>query len=182
MVMRRTTLILLAVLGVVVIGAVAMYFVFPDQVRNVLGGSNTNTTNLNTTTNTSTTPTNLSTPQDLSGDTALTSTLKIGTGELQFSSLDRIGEFEQTPAPEGEEYIIMYFEGLDASLTSSAFTVLSAAQLVDGSKRYTPTKLKVATNVVKNDRGYIVFVAPTSVTKPVLEVGTGADVQRVELP
>ncbi len=181
MAMRRTTVILLSILAVICIGG-AGYLWATHTAIVVPWAKNTNTTNLNITTNTSTTPTNLSTPQDLSGDTPLTSTLKLGTGELQFSSLDRIGEFEQTPAPDGQEYIIMYFEGLDASLTSSAFTVLSAAQLVDGSKRYTPSKLKVATNVVKNDRGYIVFVAPTSVTKPVLEVGTGADVQRVELP
>ncbi len=185
MVLPRRTLILLVILVVVIAAGVVGFVMFPDQVREALGGktnanSTTNTSVNNT--NTSTTPTNLSTPQDLSGDTALTATVKIGMVDVKFTSLDRLENFDQTVAPANQRYVVVYFEGLDQSATAAVFTTMSASQLVDGNKRYSPDKLKVATNVVANDRGYVVFLVPTNAGKLVLEVGSGAEVQRVELP
>lgn len=184
MVLRRTTLILLVVLTVLVVGAVVGFIMFPERVKDALNGkTNTNTTTPTVTnTNSSTTPTNLSTPQDLNGDTPLTATLKFGTTELQFTSLDRLPTFDQIAAPEGQQYVVLYFEGIASAATAMVFDSLASAQLVDGAKRYTPEKLKVATDVVKNDRGYIVFITPSTAGKLMMEVGSGAEAQSVVLP
>lgn len=185
MAIRRTTVILVSILALVVVAGVVLFMMFPDQAREALGGKSSTNSTTNTATqnsNTTTAPTNLSTPQDLSGDTPLTATMKVGASTIVFSSLDRLNAFDQIPAPENQRFVVMYFEGLPAAETASVFEALAQAQLVDGDKRYSPDKLKIATNVVKNDRGYLVFIVPTDAGKLVLEVGSGTEVQRVELP
>ncbi len=184
MALRRTTLILLIVLGVVIAAGVVLYFMFPDKVNEVLNRSTTTNTNTAVTANvnTSITPTNLSTTQDLSGDTALTASVKAGTTVVQFTSFDRVETFDQTPAPANQQYVVMYFEGVDGAATNAVFNALDTAQMVSGNQRYSRDVLKVAANVVKNDRGYIVFIVPASSKNLTLEVGSGADVQSVKLP
>lgn len=184
MAMRRTTLILLIVLVVVVIGAAALYLMFPDKVNEVFSGKKTSNTNTTTTVNTNTVsvPTNLSTTQDLSGDTALTGSIKVGATTVSFTSFDRVDTFDQTPAPANQQYVIMYFEGIDGAATNAVFNALDTAQMVSGDNRYSRGVLKVATNIVKNDRGYIVFVVPVDSQQLTLEVGSGANVQQVKLP
>lgn len=182
MALRRTTLTLLIVLILVIAGGGVLYFMFPETVNTVLNRNTTITTNTTVNTNTSVTPTNLSTTQDLVGDNPLTGTIKVGTTEVKFTSFDRVETFNQTAAPAGQQYVVLYFEGVDGSATNAVFNTFDTAQVTAGDKRYSRDVLKVAANIVKNDRGYIAFIVPTTSKDLTLEVGSGANVQTVKLP
>lgn len=182
MALPRRTLVLIVVLILAIAAAGAVWFMFPEKIDSVFGGKKGGTNTNIVVENTNTTTANLSTPQDLSGDTPLTATVKIGTTEVKFTSLDRLGNFDQTAAPANQQHLILYFEGLNPADTSTVFTALNGAQIVDGDKRYSIVSLKVASNIVKNDRGYAVFLIPTTTGKLTFEVGTGPDLQRVDLP
>jgi len=82
----------------------------------------------------------------------------------------------------GKEYVIVYFDGIAGDKVLAVEQVLEHdATLVSGKDTYPLAGLKVATTVVKNDRGYLKFAVPSGTKNLTLQIGTGASAQTVKL-
>lgn len=181
--MSRTTLILITILAIVAIGGGAYLWLNKDSLSNPLSTTNT-TTNSTTTanTNTSTANLNLSTADTLKGDKTLDTKLTVGGADIQVTSSLKAATYESVAAPAGKEFLVIYFEGISGDKVSVVDAALaSGAHLLVGTTTVALTGIKVATNVVKNDRGYLKFIVPIGASNVNLEVGTGVSAQRVKL-
>lgn len=181
--MSRTTLILILVLAVVAIGGGVYLWLNKDN----LSFSNTPTTNTTTNTtvsNTNSTVTNLnlSTTDTQKGDKELDQSLTVAGTSVHVSSSIKADTFLGETAPKNSTFVIVYFDGLPSTSISAVNQALKTdAHLLVGSTVVPLSGLKVAGQVVQNDRGYFKFVVTSDASNMTLEVGSGNDAQRVKL-
>ncbi len=182
--MSRSSIILFTVLAVVILGGGA--FLWLNKGLWMKPASTTNTTNTATVTNSSvnrlTANLNLSTPDTLKGDKSLDNTLVVASTSVHVSSSLKTATYEGAPAPAGKEFVIVYFDPITADKVEAVDQALEAnIHLVFGQETIALTGVKIAANLVKNDRGYLKFIVPTNAAHLILEFGTGSSAQRVAL-
>ena len=179
--MHRPLLILLVVLGLVLVGGVVWWWYHQDDVKNVIQGKNTNTVT-NTTSNTNTIV-NATLPTEVKGDTAVTGKLTVNGVAVTISSFSKVGTFEGTQAEAGKIFVVLYIDAVKSADVISVKNGLQAdAHLITNLETLPLASLKIASDTVSNDRGYMRFTASDKATGLVLEVGSGSTAQRVELP
>lgn len=183
--MRRSTLILLLVLAVIVLGGGAYLWWQKDSLSwpwSTGTGANTNTVtntvvNLNPPTNTNTTL-----PTEVKGEKPVTGTLTNGAITVTFNSQSRVKSSDGLTADKGETLLLLYFDPVAAVSGSTVTAFLKDVRLTDGQNTYTLKALRVASATVTNDRGHLTFLVPDDAKNLVLELGSGATVQRVTVP
>ncbi len=184
--MNKRLLILISALVVAGIGGGLWYWMHRDQVGQALNGNqNTNATVSTNTGNTNrTTPTNLNLSSEQKGDIAMDEHATIGGVDLHFSSVSKVDSYEGDPAGVGNSFLVVYFDGLPSS------KVLGVKQAIDtGALTLTSAKgfgtiatVKVASDIVKNDRGYIKFIVKSDESGFSLNTGAGDNVHVLKLP
>lgn len=185
--MTRTTMILVVILAVVVIGGGA--YLWMNKGTLSWPGSTTTNTNAavvtNTTANTNAVNlanANLSIPDTLKGDQVIDKTISIAGADVHFTSSLRATKYNNVNADAGTSFIIIYFDGLPgASVMPVNQALTTTAHLVNGTKTIALGGLKTASNLIKNDRGYLKFTVPTAAKNLQLEIGSGASAQRIAL-
>ena len=187
--MRRTTLILLIVLAVVVIGGGYYLATNKDKVTDLFNRNsnqtvnNTNQINTNRVTNTSIAPVNITLPVEVKGDTTLAGTLTVNGVTINLNSTLWTDSYLDLKAGEGKKLLLVYIDAVQptqvAGLVGPITTNVSLLYQGGSSpvRRY-----KVASNQVKNDRGWLLFMVPAKATKIYLTNGTGPTAESVSIP
>lgn len=183
--MSRTTTILLSILAVAVVGGGVYVWLMRDS----LNLPWTTTTNTATTTNTSTvvnttntSPTTITLPTEVKGDTAASGTLKIGTVDVTISSTQRQTTADGVTADKGQTFLLVYIDPVAPTSVSTVDQGIRDIKVIDGIKSYPLLALKVASTYISGDRGHLRFAIPEKATGLVLQLGTGATAQTVNLP
>ncbi len=182
--MRRTTLILIISLVVVIAAGVGLYVTGYIS----LPTSNTNTTNtaniplVNTSTNTATV-TNTSLPSEVKGDTTLTGKLTIGGVALTISSMQYTTSHADVTASATSRLVMVYTDPIPvASVASVVDGMVAGMKVTYKGGEAEVRRYKVASDVVKNDRGYFLFEVPKTAGALTLVYGSDLNVQRVDVP
>jgi len=187
--MRRTTIILLMVLIVVIAGGGVYWWLNKDTISSLLSGEkniNQGTTNtpvavINSSPDLSNV--NYSLPVPIQGDTAMDATLSVNGAQLHFSSLQKTATFDSNPAPAGQTYLLIYFDGLEAADAEKIQPLIrNETQLVTSQGVVKIGAYKIALKLIANDRGYLRFTISDKITKPELQIGSGAAVAKATIP
>ncbi len=179
--MNRRLLILIIILVVALAGAGVWWYFNQDQVKSVLN-PNSNATNTNTVSNTNAAPVNGSLVTEQKGTTAIDFKTTVNDVEVHFSSASKLTTFAGEPAEEGKSFIVVYFDALasDKVLAAQAGLYQRASVLYRGGVA-PMTSLKVASDVVSGDRGYLKFILPADATSLKLQIGDDGK-QQTDLP
>ena len=121
-------------------------------------------------------------PNEVKGDTKVEGVLKVGEIEVKISSMQRMTKADGFTADTGKSMLAVHFDQLAAVNGAAVNAALQAIQLMEGKTSYPLQALKVASPLIKNDRGHMTFMIPTTASSLQLVLGTGADAQRVSLP
>lgn len=180
--MRRSTLILIIVLILVLAGAGVWFWFNQGALKSILNRSTVNT-NTTTTGNLNRAPVTGTIPNVVEGNQALTGTVKVHEVTVTLTSLLKTKSFESIGADKGKTYIVIYFQPVASTDVLKVKQGLEAnAHVLAGTTVIPLDSIKVASDQVKNDRGYIKFVVLDTATNLQLEVGSGSAAQHVKLP
>jgi len=187
--MSRTTKILLAVLAVMVVGAGAYFAMNWSKVTDLLNGNkntavvaNTNAAVTNTTTNRATNL-NVSLPSEVKGSVTLNGNLTVGGVKLHFGSLQWTNQYLDVKAATGKTLLVIFVDQLTAAQIAPVVDVLSQdVKLQVGGTSVDVRRFKIASDQIKNDRGYLLFEVPTNATNIALVRGSGPSSESVSIP
>lgn len=184
--MRRTTLILLVALAVVIIsGGVYVWLnrtQFQQTIANLSGTTKTNA-NTNAAVVTNVPLKVINAPVNAHGDTPLTGKLTINGVDLALTSLQRADTYQGTPAGANQTYLQIYIDPIKPEQVQAVNrTLLTNSHLTDGQTTYALQALKISSTLTLNDRGYFLFKIPTAAKNVQLVVGAGTTAQTVTLP
>lgn len=184
--MKRTTLILVSVLAVVLIGGGIYFWMNQDKVKNVLQG-NQNSAAANTNTgleNVNSASGNLNLPNEQKGDQSMDATGTVAGTSLHFSSASRVDSFEGDGAGDDQMFVVVYFDGVASDKVLPVKRAIESGEikLMTNQGEGQIATIKVATTAFQNDRGYVKFSVGSGSGNFRLQVGTGTAVQEFELP
>lgn len=182
--MRRSTLILLTVLAVVVSAGGAYVWLMKDSLK-LPWTSNSNTavnTNTVAVVNTTNTATSITLPTEVKGDTVASGTLKIGSVDVKISSQQKQVTADGVTADKGQTFLLVYFDAVEPANVSVVDRGIRDVKVVNGVSSYPLLALKVASTYAKGDRGYLRFSIPEKATGLLLQLGSGTTLQTVTLP
>lgn len=188
--MRRTTIILLAVL-IVILGAGTYLWVTKTKIAVPwIKESNTavtNTANKNSASNSNTTvtptpPVNTSLPTEVKGDTAFSGTMSIGGVQLSLSSLQWTTSYNGLKPATGNKLLVIYIDPIPFMSVAAAMNGMSQVSLSTSGGVISLLQNKIAGDSIKNDRGYLLFDVPTNAKDLFLQNGPGPTAQRLSIP
>lgn len=176
--MRRSLVILIAVLLVVIIGGGLYFWLHRGTVKSVLNPQTNSQASANTPTIAKNSNTSL--PVEIKGDKTLDATVKLINGlSIHFTSLTKADSFATVTADTGKTFIIVFFEPMTgAEVLAASQTLPAEVKLQVGKNTYEASSVKVASTTVKNDRGYLKFIVPSSTTAASLVAGSN----QIKLP
>ena len=180
MAMSRTTSILLVVLAVAVIGGGVYFWLNKDKVASLFNSNQANTNALAENTNHAIVNGSV---QNVEGQTPLQGQITVGDTTLTVTSMTRDTKFESLDAPKDQDFVVVFFNGVSSNKVFAVQKgLMGNADVSDGKTSYALEGLKVASDLVANDHGYLKFVVPHTASKLTLEVGSGPTAQRLQLP
>ncbi len=163
----------------VLIAAGVVWYFNQDTVSSYVSGkSNTENTNQNTnaTTNTNAAPTNLALQTEFKGDHTLDETVTVADVPLHFSSASKLTSFEGKDAADGQSFVVVYFDAVESNQVLAVQNGLSGLVVLHSSAgNANLSSLKVASNTVSGDRGYMKFSLPTAATDLQVIFGDSGD-------
>ena len=177
--MRRTTIILVSVLIVALVGAGVWFWMnratiaWPWQAPK----TNTNTTTTNTTTNTVAANTNTvlaNLPVPVQGTTAATGSLKVGGVTVDVNSLQVFSTYSGVTPAAGKQLLVVFIEPLTPAQATQIAALMSSISLKVGVTSIPMHRYKIATTQVSGDRGFFAFDIPSN-TKTAKLVSTIGD-------
>ncbi len=180
--MPRTTLILVSLLVVVILGGAGYLWVTHTPIT-LPGAKVTNVASTNTNASVNTAPSVINAPVNAHGDTPLSGKLTVTGVEVAVSSLQRVATYEGAPADKDQTFLLVYIDPVKPEQVQAVNrALLTDAHLLDGATTYKLLTLKVSSTLTLNDRGFLRFQVPTAAKNLKLGVGTGKDAQSVSLP
>ncbi len=182
--MRRSTLILIVALVVVLGAAAALYLT--GMLKLPTNNTNTSTQNenlplVNSTTNTAVT--NSSLPANVQGDTILTGSLTIGGVKMTISSLQYTARYADVSASSGKQLVMVYTDPIpNASITAVVDGMTTDMKVTYTGGEAMVRRYKVASDTVKNDHGYFLFEVPKNAGALTLVYGADLSAQKLTIP
>jgi hypothetical protein len=186
--MSRTMIGLMSVLAIVVIGGGFWFAMNQDRVKDLLSPNKNTTTNSAVITNqprnqNASYVTNVSAPVEVKGDTATSGTITVAGVALKISSVLRSPFYIDVTAAEGKTLMVVFIDPILSTQVAPVIdTIGSDIHLDFGTSSVSPRRTKIASDQIKNDRGYIIFEIPDSAKKLTLVSGSGPTAARLALP
>lgn len=179
--MSQRLVILISILILALAGAGTWWYFNQDQVSSILNRSDVNA-NTNTTSNSNSIPVNSNLPNEQKGTAEIDYAATINSVELKFSSASKLESFAGQPAETGQVFVIVYFDAVPSDQVLSVQSGLTNQATINYTGGSSPMmSLKVASDLVTGDRGYVKFSVPADAAQLKFRVG-GDGAPQADLP